>query len=269
MNPTWTCFTSFNRRLYDIIAAEMLASWLHHWPQDAKMVVYLEDDIDLPTDPRLEIRDWQTCCCENFDHIAQNSTTLMPHWGSQHTQRYTKTGLAWIHMMNHSRDRICWLDADSFTMRPFESQHLDRALEDHCVALFDVSRPVDDRLVVTAESGFVLIDTAHDDFERFRDEYSRYYLEPCMPESAWMFWDGEICMHAALTVDHVNLRSQCHRKKSTPIHGHWLGEWFRHMKTKRKKHWPLSAYRELWLNGHELSSDDIKPFYRQGNSDDS
>ncbi len=49
--------------------------------------------------------------------------------------------------------------------------------------------------------------------------------------------------------------------------GHWLGEWFRHMKTKRKKHWPLSAYRELWLNGHELSSDDIKPFYQQGNSD--
>lgn len=267
MKPTWTCFTSFNRRLYDIIAAEMLASWLHHWPQDAKMIVYLEDDIDLPKDSRLEIRDWQTCCGPNFDHIAENSITLMPYWGSQHTQRYTKKGLAWIHMMNHSHDRICWLDADSFTMRPFESHYLDRALDDHCVALFDVSRPVDDRMIVTAESGFVLIDTAHDDFEKFRNEYSRYYLEPCMPESAWMFWDGEICMHAALTVDHVNLRLQCHRKKSTPIHGHWLGEWFRHMKTKRKKHWPLSAYRELWLNGNELSSDDIKPFYQQGNND--
>jgi hypothetical protein len=269
MSVSWTCFTSFNRRLYDIIAAEMLASWLHHWPQDAKMIIYLEDDIVLPTDSRIEIRHWQHCCGEHFDHIAKHSDTLMPHWGSTHTQRYTKKGLSWMHMMNHSHGKICWLDADSFTMQPFDMQNLDRALAQHCVAVFDVSRPVDDQQVITAESGFVLIDTDHAQFSKFRNAYSRYYLEPCMPESGWMFWDGEICMHAAKTVDYIDLRSQCHKKKSTPIHGHWLGQWFRHMKTKRKKHWPLSAYRELWLNGQELSNDDIKLFYRQGTADES
>lgn len=263
MSSQWTCFTSFNRRLYDIIAAEMLASWLYHWPQDAKMVVYLEDNIDLPSDPRLEIRDWQTCCGQQFAHIDHNCEGLIPYWHSVHTQRYTKKGLAWVHMMNHSQGRVCWLDADSFTLQPFDTQHLDRALESHCVAVFDVSRPVDDRMVMTAESGFVLIDTDHEHFATFRHNYSGYYLEPCMPESGWMFWDGEICMHAAQSVDYVNLRAQCHKKKSTPIHGHWLGQWFRHLKTKRKKHWPLTAYRQLWLNGLELSQNDVKTYYQR------
>jgi hypothetical protein len=270
MTNRWTCFTSFNRRLYDIIAAEMLASWLHHWPSDAKMIIYLEDEIKLPDDPRLEIRDWKQCCGQDFEHINQNSQHLMPQWSSTHTQRYAKKGLSWIHMMHHSQGRLCWLDADSFTIKPFVLSNLDRAIQDHCVACFDVSRPVDEqRMCVTAESGFVLIDTDHKDFHKFRDAYSRYYLEPCMPEQGWTYWDGEICMHAARQVDYVNLRTQCHKKKSTPIHGHWLGEWFRHIKTKRKKHYPLSAYRDLWLNGRDLSPDDVKLAYRQDGNNES
>lgn len=251
----WTCFTSFNRRLYDIIAAEMLASWLHHWPQQARLVIYLEDDIDLPADPRLEIRSWSECCGAMFQQVHALAGDAL-WWQSEHTRRYTKKGLTFVHMLDQPPGPLCWLDADLLTIKPVDQDILDRAMSgDHVVSLFDGSREPNRSTAWTAESGFVLLDPGHPAYLDFSKHYRYYYDHAVMPAHASYFWDGEILMHAARQgQSYFDLRSECQGKSSTPIHSHWLGQYFTHMKSKRKKHYSLDTYRDYWLKGEPIAT---------------
>jgi len=252
----WTCFTSFNRRLYDIIASEMLASWLYHWPQDARLVIYLEDAVPLPQDPRIEIRDWQTLCGPMWHAVDQVARDL-PFWQSDHTQRYTKKGMTFIHMLEQQPGRVCWLDADILTKKSIPDDLLDRAHDPAtAISLFNGSRPpVDGKGYLTAESGFVLINSEHDQFLPFLDSYRTYYTRARMPKHAYLFWDGEILIQAARdSGSWFDLRTQCRGKSSTPLHAHWLGEYMLHMKSKRKKHYDLETYRKFWRDGLDLAT---------------
>lgn len=256
MMQDWTCFTSFNRRLYDIIAAEMVESWLHHWPQHARLVVYLEDAVSLPQDPRIEIRDWQVLCGAMWSQVDQRAQD-QTWWQSDHTKRYTKKGMTFIHMLESQPGRVCWLDADILTVRAVPDDLLDRAHDPATViSLFNGSRsPVDGRGFLTAESGFVLIDTSHATFARFLESYRGYYDHARMPKHAYLFWDGEILIHAARdSGSWFDLRTQCQGKSSTPLHAHWLGEYMTHMKSKRKKHYDLATYRKFWQEGLSLAT---------------
>lgn len=251
----WVCFTSFNRRLYDIIAAEMLASWLHYWPKQARLIVYIEDEIDLPADSRVEIRSWQDACGAQYQQVAALAKESV-WWQSEHTRRYTKKGLAFVHMLDQPPGRLCWLDADLLTIKTVGQDILDRAMScDHVISLFDGSREPNGSVAWTAESGFVLIDPSHPAFMDFRKHYRYYYDRAVMPEHAHYFWDGEILMHAARQCQsYFDLRSQCQGKSSTPLHSHWLGGYFTHMKSKRKKHYSLDTYRDYWLRGEPIAT---------------
>lgn len=256
MIGSWTCFTSFNRRLYDIIAQEMLASWLHYWPESARLVIYLEDDIDLPQDPRLEIRDWQTQCGPMYALVEQRAQT-QKFWENSHTRRYTKKGLTFVHMLNQRPGRVCWLDADLITMHAVPDELLDQAYDQNTVlSLFDGGRhQPEGEVFLTAESGFVLIDTQHKDFDNFFARYRDYYDNPRMPDQACLYWDGEILMHAAVeSGSWFDLTSQCVGKSSTPLARHWLGKYLQHIKSKRKKHYSLETYRKVWQDGLDLST---------------
>ena len=256
MMQDWICFTSFNRRLYDIIAQEMLLSWLHYWPKTARLVIYLEDGIDLPPDPRIEVRDWQALCGDAFQQVGERARDMV-FYQSDQTQRYTKKGLTFIHMLSQGPGRVCWLDADLITTAAVPEDMLDRAYDAATVvSLFDGSRPQSDGLQPwTAESGFVMIDTAHERFPDFLARYRDYYDHPRMPEHAIMYWDGEILMHAARECGSwFDLRSQCRGKSSTPLHVHWLGQYMHHIKSKRKKHYSLQTYRQFWQDGLDLAT---------------
>lgn len=251
MSGSWTCFTSFNRRLWDIIAYEMLASWIYHWPQDARLVCYVEDHIELPNDNRITQIDWQQACGSQFEQLNQRASGLHA-WQSDHTRRYAKKALTFIDFMQQQSGKLCWLDADLLTVKPVPSAMLDQAHNHDCViSLFDGSRV---QTNWTAESGFVLIDTAHAKFADFFDCYQDYYQNPRMPEHATEYWDGEVLMHAARqSGSWFDLRTQCRGKSSTPLHTHWLGQYMVHVKSKRKKHFSLETYRKFWLDGQPLA----------------
>lgn len=256
MTQAWTCFTSFNRRLYDIISAEMVQSWIYHWPQDARLVVYVEDNVQLPQDPRITVIDWNKACGEMYstvDALAQQ----LPAWQSDHTRRYTKKAMTFMHFLGQQPGLVCWLDADLLTVKTVPQDLLDRAHSTaSVVSLFDGSRVKDDGTRPwTAESGFVLINTEHALFNDFLERYSDYYLNPRMPAHATEYWDGEILMHAARECGSwFDLRSQCQGKSSTPIHAHWLGQYFVHMKSKRKKHYSLETYRSVWQGNQTIAN---------------
>ena len=256
MTVEWTCFTSFNRRLWDIIAAEMLASWIYNWPDSARLVCYVEDNIELPADPRITVINWQEACGREFEQLSQRASG-MPAWQSDHTRRYAKKALTFVDFMNQSRTKVCWLDADLLTVKPVPQDLLSRAHHANCViSLFDGSRVQQDGTMPwTAESGFVLVDPQHQRFPEFFASYRDYYQNPRMPEHATQYWDGEVLMHAAKHSESwFDLKTECRGKSSTPLHSHWLGQYFVHVKSKRKKHFSLETYRRFWQQGQPLTS---------------
>jgi hypothetical protein len=259
LNTAWTCFTSFNQRLWDIIASEMLASWLYHWPAEARIYIYLEDHIDLPQDPRIEVMPWHSTVEPLYQELDRKSQDL-PTWQSDQSHRFGKKGMTFVyHMARTDLDRVIWLDADVITLKPVPDHGMfDRSLAGHAAAIFDNPHHYPDGSVVhTAESGFVLFDTRHAGYADIRDHYRGYYDRCEMPEHAKCFWDSEVLSHACHHVPGAwkNLTPEAPGKSSTPLNRHALGQYFQHVKTKKKKHYTKATYQDLWMRGMPLTAE--------------
>jgi len=253
----YTAFTSFNRRLWDIIGSQMIASWLHWWPQDAKLVVFLEDDIELPADPRLDIRPWKDTVDPLYQSLDQRSQHL-PTWQSNQSHRFGKKAMTFYYFLEQSNlDRVIWLDADLLTLKPVTWDIFDRVLENYAAAIFDKPGPdAEGKIILTAESGFVLFDTQHPGFKKIYQDYCGYYDRCVMPEQGRDFWDSEVLSHSCHRHPGTwkNLTPEIRGKSGTPLNHHIiLGDYFQHVKTKKKKHYTAETFRGLWLNGVPLS----------------
>lgn len=240
---TWQIFTTMNQAYYEAIGHEMIQSWLHHWPKDQCLTVYVEGTVDLPPDSRLVTRDWHAACQPWFDRFCET------RGGSE--IKFAKKGLVWCDwLFDHSADKLLWLDADVLSLKPMTMTMLDHYLGEHLGAVFDNSPSTD---LLTVESGVVMLNPRHKKYHSFRGQYRAYYHTVKMPEKATRFYDGEVLGNSILPFgDHVKImNADLGKAYGNPLKRVPLGQYLRHFKGRSKHHHDNLA--QHWRDGADLN----------------
>lgn len=226
----YNCITSMHQPYYDSIGKHMIASWLKYWTGDYKLHLYLEDcEIEFD-DSRLVIVDWNTHCKQDWEHFITKTDHPQAH-------TFAKKGFATLHAWrNIQGDRTVWLDADVLFTKTMTHDVLERSLEGCMIALFESVYRVQPPTAFSAESGYVIVDNTHDQFEAFVDEYERLYRSETKPDTTYNWWDNQVLMAAAHPFRSVvnDLTRYKQRKTQTPLNACWLGEYMKHFKANGK-----------------------------------
>lgn len=244
-------FTSFYKQYYDILANESLASWLQNIQGDYRITIYRENEFDLPDDPRIRVISWDDTVGPLWRQFHDARTPVV---NDSRELKFAKKGLAWCYHFDHSEhDHCLWLDVDVFCIKPIDISRIEELIPDHVAAMFDVSTEHDN--LYSAETGFTLLNRAHPAFSTFAQTYQKFYYDCVPPETSTRFYDGEVCRAAAMPVqEHVrfmDIETGQRKKRSTPLHWHWLGEHFQHFKAGSKNHY--DNFGDYWRNGTALN----------------
>jgi hypothetical protein len=236
--------TSMNQQYYGHIGRFMLESFLKYAPKHFVLHLYAESiTSELPRANNLVIYDWNQVCKADWEKFAVKTD-------DSSAQKFGKKGWASIHAWeNIDADKLIWLDADLLFHKEFDEEIIELTLpKKKLIGLFDqnylqetgLSKP-------SAETGYVILNKRHPDFESFVKEYRRNYELPEKPDSLHRWWDNQICMLVANQFkDHVYDLSDLRTtdKTQTPLNRSPIAEYFSHQKGKSKKHMDEYDFKE-------------------------
>ncbi len=224
--------TSFNQYYYDLIGKDAVESWLKYWPSDMSLTCYVEE-FTLPDNPRLKQISFDKFEKEYFDFQTTETKQV---------KKFAKKAWSFIHaMQNSTADRIIWLDADvlhtDFIDRQFITDILPKnALSTHMgVVYFSAKDGTPGRWFVP-ETGFFAINTRHDKFSEFRNEYRRHYVERDHKDLR-RFYDNDVYGYVfeKLGANGLDLCKEFTKPYKTPMRHTVLGPYMSHYKAKHSK----------------------------------
>lgn len=248
------CITSMNKPYYDNIGKLMIESWAKFWPEDCKLIVY-QEGFEIDVFKKVEGVDWKECCYQTWNEFAKKVDDP-----SNRAQTFGKKGFSMIDgMANIDCDLLIWLDADTLTLKDFSKIKIESILpNDKLIAFFDTHYQINPnyteeeyldlgRKCSAAESGFVVINKNHKDFDGYYNEYKRLYHAESRPPETDSWYDGHVCTLAARNyresvVDLSKLRTKS--KTQTPLNYCWIGEYVWHYKAKQKNNFDTEKYRK-------------------------
>ena len=231
-----------NKPYYDHIGKLMIASWSKFWPGDCELIVY-QEGFQIEESENVKGVSWEDNC---YDQWLKFSEKIK---GPAVT--FAKKGYAMIAgMKNIDCDLLIWLDADLISHNHFPMDKILSILPNNkLIAFFDTYYQVNPEYTLeqyidktrpcsAAESGFVVINKKHQNFEDYLNEYERLYDSKERLPAVGEWFDGNVCAAAA-----INLRTQVEdlsklrttNKSQTPINRSWIYEYCYHAKAKQKK----------------------------------
>jgi hypothetical protein len=232
----------------------MYESWIRYWPDNCELIIYAEGFSKESDDPRVKFISWEENCLKEWQDFCDRTTD-----GS--TQRFAKKGFSFLHAMENKNknERLLWLDADLLFKKTISVELLDGILPtDKLVALFDCyyqsnrdytqDQYVDwkERKTFGAESGFVVVNTAHQLFNTYVSNYRKLYTSSDKDPSLVSWYDGEVVLSAAkeflIEVEDLS-KLRTTNKTQTPLNHCYLSDYMGHIKAKRKKHLTLDEFR--------------------------
>ena len=229
----YICMTSMDQRYYDHIGKHLIESWIKYWPQDGELYIYAENLDYSPTDSRIKLINWNETCEESWKVFSTKTS-------DSREQKFAKKGFATLHgWRNLKADRIIWLDADLLFCNSVNINDIEKSIEGSLIGLFNHAyhQQADDGW--SAESGYVIVDPNHENFNDFVNRYEEIYTMPRKPEDIHGWWDNQILMFAAsIFMESVKDLSQFRykNKTQTPLNHCWLNQYMSHFKGKTKKH---------------------------------
>jgi len=249
--------TSMHKPYYDHIGQVMIESWLKYWNRaDMELVVYGEDFNPGLDDSRLVWKDWREHCEEDHTHFVNIAAGL----SKGRARTFAKKGLAFLDAMKNTKaDRLIWLDADLLFYKEIDYDRFDALLDDDkLIAFFDQffgTHPkytqeeyinLDTRKSFGAESGFVIVNPAHNNYGQYVKNYKTLYSEKDPEITHW--FDSEVVVLAARpflkqVFDLSSLRTT--NKSQTPLNRCWLTEYFSHHKAKSKTQYSIKQLRDM------------------------
>lgn len=231
--------TSFDQRYYDMIGRDSLESWLKYWPSHMTITVYVEQ-LELPHHPRVRQI--------GFDQLPDQYLTFQaaPVKGRVHT--FAKKAWCFIHaMLTSSADRIMWLDADVITTKHIDVKLLtgimpDSVLSTHMAVHYQDDRQGRSGSWLVPETGVFAINTRHNIFARFRQEYQRRYVENDQ-QGLRRFYDNDVygAVLEQLQPPVLDLCIALKKPYKTPLKHTVLGPYLHHYKAKHSKDWFVQA----------------------------
>ena len=249
--------TSMHKPYYDHIGQVMIESWLKHWNrEDMELIIYGEDFNPDLTDSRIVWKDWGEHCRDNH----KNFVKLAAGFGKGRAKTFAKKGFAFLDAMKNTKaDRLIWLDADLLFYKEIDYDRFDALLDDDkLIAFFDQffgTHPthtpeqyidLTTRKSFGAESGFVIVNPAHPNYNQYVKNYETLYSERDPAITHW--FDSEVVVLAARpflkqVFDLSSLRTS--NKSQTPLNRCWLTEYFSHHKAKSKMQYSIKQLRDM------------------------
>lgn len=237
------CITSMNKSYYDHIGKLMIESWSKFWPEDCELVVY-QEGFEIENFKNVRGISWEEYCFKQWEKFDNNGVNLR-------TSRFAKKGFSMIAGMKHIEcDLLIWVDADVITKTVFPKDKIESILpKEKLIALFDTYYQKNpnyteeeylskNRVTSAAESGFVVINKNHKNFNKYLSQYEKLYTAETKPEIVGNAWyDGNVCTAAATDFredieDLSKLRTT--NKSQTPLNRSWLSLFIYHAKAKQK-----------------------------------
>ena len=253
--------TSMHRPYFDHIGSVMIESWLKHWKDyDCKLVVYGEGFYHDFKSDKIVWRDWDEHCRES--HVEYTNKTEGP------CLTFAKKGFAFLNAMKQcSGSRLIWVDADLLFFKKFPLDKFVELLPDNkLIAFFDqfyLQNPnytleeytnKETRPGYGAESGFIIVNTSHKNYDEYVKEYDALYNSEKKHQLLTHWYDSEVVVIAARNfLSEVEDLSK-HRignKTQTPLNRSWLSEYFSHQKAKSKYQYTKEELRKMCGLNHE------------------
>lgn len=226
--------TSFNDYYYQLIGKDSLESFLKYWPRDLSITCYVEE-FRLPDQERVKQI--------SFDHLDPEYQKFQHTKGIGGQERkFSKKAFSFIHAMYHSSaDRIIWLDADVLTQQALPKDLLLSVLPDHVLGThmgvtYTTTKDGTPGRWFVPETGFFAVNTRHDRFNDFRQEYRRRYVEHDNTNLR-RYYDNDVYGYVfeSLNVEGFDLCRDFRKPYKTPLKHTVLGPYLAHYKAKHSK----------------------------------
>ena len=253
------CITSMNKSYYDNIGKLMIESWSKFWPEDCKLFVY-QEGFKIDIFKNVEGLSWEDNCLESHAQFETKINNLDINLNKTTIIKFAKKGYAMIAGMKEIEcDLLIWIDADAISYDFFPKEKIESILpNEKLIAFFDTYYQINpnytqeeyvnkNRIFSTAESGFVIINKNHQNFNDYMSKYIELYNAKEKPSTMDGWYDGNVCASAALDLRHYiedmsKLRTK--NKTQTPINHCWIGQYIRHFKAKIKNNVNISDIRK-------------------------
>jgi hypothetical protein len=157
-------------------------------------------------------------------------------------KKFSKKAFSFIHAMYHSTaDWILWLDADVVTIKSVPAHLIVDCMRDEDLSMYMGVTYTEDKsgnpgLWLVPETGVFAVNTRHEKFEEFRNEYRRRYVERDHADLR-RFYDNDV-FGAAINLVDAPVYDLCEgfaKPYKTPLPHTVLGEYLIHYKAKHSK----------------------------------
>ena len=164
-----TVITTQNKKYYDTIGKYCIQSFLKHWPNQAKMILYAEDFIPEEKDSRLLVKNMDTVLVD-----WKKYTNSYPRSNTSKVNKFWLKSFVLIDALrNPTSDTIVWLDSDVVTTKDIPISFFVKLLpKEYLLCDLPCGGPLRN---LEAETGFCMINTTHPGYERFLNNYQSYY----------------------------------------------------------------------------------------------
>jgi len=164
----YNVYTTFAPKDYPLYGKNCIETFIEYWPEDIKLYVYYEGEPELEND-RVVWLDFNTECSDQliFAEYAKKYPQDSFYKGAT---RFSYKAYTIINHLEKRLDRYnIWLDGDCTAIKKIPLDWLNKIKHDSCC----VSTLL--RKTRAAESGFILADNQHEDFNLFLEKYSEFY----------------------------------------------------------------------------------------------
>ena len=226
--------TSFNQAYYDAIGQHAVESWTKYWPQDMQLTCYVEQ-CSIEQSDRIRLVDFEEFGCDYWRF--QEEPTL-----KSRAKIFAKKAWSFIHAsQNTQADRVIWIDADVITISSITKEFLysllpTEVLSTHLGVTYWEDKRGRPGPWLVPETGFFAVNTRHEKFCEFIDEYHRRYHEQDYADLR-RFYDNDV-YGAALTkivAPVLDLCANLPKPYKTPLEHTVLGPYLHHYKAKHRK----------------------------------
>ena len=221
-------YTTFSPSDYSIYGKRFIHTFLEYWPPDIKLYIYYEGTPEIVND-RVVWIDFYKECYEQIDFVKRGLSIRQDSF-YRGAARFSYKAFTIIKHLEKNIDRYnIWLDGDCITVKNVTTEWLHTLKSGtSCVSVLM-------RNTRAIESGFILTDNHHLDYNTFLSNYASIYRTDeiyKLPE----WHDGYILTYVIkrFRIPYFDLSPNNQYREIHPFSAGVLGEYLDHLKGPRK-----------------------------------
>lgn len=170
---TFKCVTSMNTSYYNRIGHRMVESFVNNWPSDIELLIYHEDDLNIPQYDNVKLINLKDCEPTLFDFVNRHKDRPDQQNKDELFKGAVRFSYKTFSILNAGKtvdtDYLVWIDADTYTHTRIHQVFLE-AIVDPTKYLTYLGRDNN-----YSECGFVIYNLKHPAHKAFFDTWRHLY----------------------------------------------------------------------------------------------